>query len=167
MIQVYTGTGKGKTTAAFGLAVRAAGAGFRVYIGQFLKRGSYSELKAIKQLPQITIEQYGTGGFIRKTPGKREIEAARKGLELASKAIRGKRFKVIILDEFNVALRLRLFSCAEALELIKLAPKNTELVLTGRDADKTILKCADLVSEIREIKHYYRKGQKARRGIEF
>lgn len=167
MIQVYTGTGKGKTTAALGLALRAAGAGLRVYFGQFLKKGAYSETEGLKKLPLVTVTQFGTGAFIRAKPGEKERSAARKGLIAAGKAVSGGKYDVVILDEFNVALRLGLFGCADAMKLIRRVPDTVELVLTGRDAGKTVLKCADLVSEITEVKHYYRKGAKARKGIEF
>jgi len=167
MIQVYTGNGKGKTTAALGLALRAAGAGLRVYFGQFLKKGGYSEIAGLKKLSRVTVVQFGTGAFIRSKPGEKEIAAARKGLAAARTAATGGKFDVIILDEFNVALRLGLFNCKDAMELIRRIPDTVELILTGRDAQKTVLKCADLVSEITEVKHYYRTGKKARKGIEF
>ena len=167
MIQVYTGAGKGKTTAALGLALRAAGAGLRVYFGQFLKKGGYSEIAGLKKLPGVTVAQFGRNGFIRTAPEEKDIAAALKGLAAARKAVTCGKFNVVILDEFNVALRLGLFGCSDAMDLISRVPAEVELVLTGRDAEKTVLKCADLVSEVIEVKHYYRAGTKARKGIEY
>ena len=167
MIQVYTGNGKGKTTAALGLALRAAGAGLKVYIGQFAKGKYYSELNALKKIKNIKIEQFGRSYFIKREPNKRDIELARIGLERTRKIISIGIYDMVILDEINVALRLKLLKLEDVISLIKNASKKTELVLTGRNAHPEILKIADLVSEIKEVKHYYNKGVKARRGIEF
>lgn len=167
MIQVYTGNGKGKTTAALGLALRAAGAGLKVYIGQFAKGRNYSELKALKKLKNIKIEQFGSSCFIKKSPQRKDIELAKQGLEKIKKIISKKSYDIIILDEINIALNLRLLELKDVAGLIKKAPKKIELVLTGRYAPLKILKIADLVSEIKELKHYFKKGVKARKGIEF
>lgn len=167
MIQVYTGCGKGKTTAALGLALRAAGAGLKVYIGQFIKGELYSELKALKKIRNIKVEQFGRGCFIKRKVSEIDRELAKSGLEKIKVIIRKKKFNLIILDELNTALHLNLISLKEIVDLIKKAPKNIELVLTGRYAKSDIIRLADLVSEIKEIKHYYKKGVKARRGIEF
>jgi len=167
LIQVYTGCGKGKTTAALGLALRAAGAGFNVYICQFVKGRFYSELSALKKIKNIRIEQYGRRCFIKKRPEKTDIELACKGLEKAREAILGKKFRLIILDEINIALNLNLISLKEVIGLLKAAPKNKEIVLTGRYAPLQITNVADLVSQINEVKHYYKKGVAARKGIEF
>jgi len=143
-VQVYTGNGKGKTTAAFGLALRAAGAGLKVYIGQFLKKGEYSELNSINRFKDlIKVEQFG---------GK-EIIFSRE-------------YDVVILDEINVALYYRLLSEEDLINLIKNKPSDVELVLTGRYASSQIIKIADLVTEMRKIKHYFSKGVTARKGIE-
>ncbi|MCK9432805.1 MAG: cob(I)yrinic acid a,c-diamide adenosyltransferase [Candidatus Omnitrophica bacterium] len=167
MIQVYTGEGKGKTTAALGLALRASGAGMKVYIGQFIKGRFYSEIKALKKIPHIKIEQFGRGCFIRKKPGKADIEMAGSGLNRVREIIAGGKYKVIILDEINVALKLQLLPLSGLLELMKIVPAGTELVLTGRDAHPSVIRMADLVSRIKEVKHYFTRGIKARRGIEF
>ena len=167
MIQVYTGNGKGKTTSAWGLALRAAGAGLRVYIGQFIKGNNYSELEILKKIPRLTIEQYGKGCFIKHKPKQRDIDLACKGLERARKIIAKKNYDLIILDEINVALHFGLLKVNEVLNLLKSIPEDIELVLTGRWAHSEIIKLADLVSEIKDIKHYYKKGIKARKGIEF
>jgi cob(I)alamin adenosyltransferase len=167
LIQVYTGNGKGKTTAALGLALRAAGAGLKVFIGQFVKGRDYSELNSLKKIKNIKVEQFGRGCFIRKKLDRKDIELAKKGLEKIKKIISKTVCDVVILDEINVALKLKLIKLEDVIFLIKNTPKKTELILTGRYAYPKILKIADLVSEIKEVKHYYRKGVKARKGIEF
>jgi cob(I)alamin adenosyltransferase len=167
MIQVYTGNGKGKTTAALGLALRAAGAGLKVYMAQFLKGNCYSELKALKKFKNIRVEQFGKGCFIKKISTKRDIALAKKGLEKLKKIIFQRIYDVVILDEINIALHLKLLRLEEVAELIKNIPKQIELVLTGRYAHPRILEIADLVSRIKEVKHYFKKGLKARKGIEF
>lgn len=167
MIQVYTGNGKGKTTAALGLALRAAGAGFQVYVAQFIKGRHYSEHKSLKKIKNITLEQCGRGCFIKNQPGPKDIALAKAGLKKVGKAIAQKCYRLIILDEVNLALKLGLLDIEEVLDIIKKAPRKTELVLTGRYASPAILKIADLVSDIREVKHYYQKGIRARRGMEF
>ncbi len=167
MIQVYTGNGKGKTTAALGLALRAAGAGFRVYIIQFIKGRHYSELNSLKKIGNITLEQCGRGCFIKNKPQPRDFALAKAGLVKVKLAIAQKCYRLIILDEVNVALKLGILEIGEVLNIIKKAPRKTELVLTGRYAPPEILKIADLVSDIREVKHYYQKGVRGRRGMEF
>jgi cob(I)alamin adenosyltransferase len=166
MIQVYTGNGKGKTTAALGLSLRAAGAGLKVYIGQFIKKGNYCELKALKKIKNIKAEQFGRGCFIRKSPTKADRELAQKGFRRIKKIIEGKNYDVVILDEVNVALKVGLLDLRDLLKLLHSSPKKTELILTGRYAHPRVIKAADLVSEIKEVKHYYRKGTKSRIGIE-
>lgn len=167
MIQVYTGNGKGKTTAAFGLALRAAGAGLNVYIGQFTKGRGCSEHKALKRIKNIKLEQFGRNHFIRNKPLQIDVEFARQGVEKVKKIIASGKYQVIILDEINIALKFKLVRLKGVLDLIKLIPKNIELILTGRYAPAQLIKAADLVSRIEEIKHYYVQGVKARRGIEF
>ena len=167
MIQVYTGNGKGKTTAALGLSLRAAGAGLKVYICQFLKGRYCCELHSLKNLKNIEVEQYGAACFLRRAPQKKDIELAKRGLAAAKKAIASRRYALVVLDEINVALKLGLLSLAEVLDIIENTPKKIELVLTGRSAHPAVLKIADLVSEIKEKKHYYQKGVRARKGIEF
>jgi len=166
MIQVYTGNGKGKTTAALGLGLRAAGAGLKVYIGQFIKKGDYCEIKALKKIKNIKAEQFGRGCFIRNAPGKIDIELAQKGLAKIKKIIAARAYDVVILDEINVALKCGLLDLRSVLEILNRAPRKTELILTGRYAHPQVIRAADLVSEIKEVKHYYRKGMKSRIGIE-
>ena len=140
MIQVYTGNGKGKTTAALGLALRAAGAGLKVYIAQFVKGKFYSELNALKKIKNIKIEQYGRGCFIKKAPARQDIDLAKKGLEKIKKIIAKRICDLVILDEINVALKLRLLKLGEVINLIRKTPKIIELILTGRYAHPEILK---------------------------
>jgi len=166
LIQVYTGNGKGKTTAAFGLALRAAGAGLNVYIGQFAKGSGCSEHKALQKIKNIKLEQFGRECFIRDKPRQMDVEFARQGMEKVNKAVACRNYQVIILDEINIALKFKLVRLKEVLDLIRLTPKNIELVLTGRYAPAQVIKAADLVSQIREVKHYHRQGLKARKGIE-
>jgi cob(I)alamin adenosyltransferase len=167
LIQVYTGNGKGKSTAAFGLALRAAGAGYKVYICQFLKKGHYCEIASLKKLKNIKIEQFGATCFTRCSLQRKDVELAKKGLSAVKKAICSRRYSLIVLDEVNVALKMGLLSLAELLSILKKAPRRVELVLTGRSAHPEIIRIADLVSEIKEKKHYFKKGTPARKGIEF
>lgn len=166
-IQVYTGRGKGKTTAALGLALRAAGAGLRVYIGQFIKGRSYSENKALQKIKNIKMEQFGRGCFIKGQPKKKDKELVRKGLEKVKRVMAQGKYDMVILDEINVALKFGLLDLDEVVKLIENKPGGIEMVLTGRYAPAKILKLADLVTEMKEVKHYYKKGVPARKGIEF
>ena len=170
-IQVYTGSGKGKTTAALGLALRAAGHKQRVYIGQFLKGQMYGELLSAKQLsPYLTIEQFGRKGFIHvtKDPDKEDIQKAKRGLKRCLEAMLSLKYRIIILDEINVAVEWSLISLEEQLTLLELKPANVELIMTGRYAHPALLEKADLVTEMLEVKHYYgAEGVTARKGFEF
>lgn len=166
MIQVYTGNGKGKTTAALGLALRAAGANLKVYIGQFAKGCHYSELNSLAKIKNIKLEQFGSRCFIGKTPTGKDRALANKGFEKIRKIIFDKKYDVVILDEINIAVHFKLLDSEEVINLIRRVPKDIELILTGRYAHPKILKLADLISEIKEIRHYYKKGTTARKGIE-
>jgi cob(I)alamin adenosyltransferase len=166
-VQVYTGDGKGKTTAALGLALRAAGAGLRVFIAQFVKGMAYSELASLDRFADlVTVRQYGLCSFIRETPTPEDIAAAREGLREARAAVGSGRYDVVILDEANIATHFGLFAVDDLLEVVDLAAGNVEIVITGRRADPRVIERADLVTEMREVKHYYAKGVAARRGIE-
>ncbi|RJP28837.1 MAG: cob(I)yrinic acid a,c-diamide adenosyltransferase [Candidatus Omnitrophota bacterium] len=167
MIQVYTGNGKGKTTAALGLALRASGAGKKVYFCQFLKGRACSEIKALKKHKNIKVEQFGSRCFVCRQPSQKDIDFTKKGIDAVKKAVNKKCYDVIILDEINVAINLGLIRITDVLSCINNVPKDCEIILTGRYAHPKIIKAADLVSEIREVKHYYSKGKKARRGIEY
>ena len=167
-VQVYTGDGKGKTTAAFGLAFRAMGQGLRTYIGQFVKGRKCSELKASQLVqPYVIIEQYGQGRFLVGQAIPEEIQLAREGLERAKAAMFSGEYQIVILDEVITAYWLGLLSLKELLDLVELKPQGVELVLTGRGAPPELVARADLVTEMREVKHYYHSGILAREGIEF
>lgn len=166
-VHVYTGDGKGKTTAALGLSVRAAGAGLKVYIAQFIKMGVYSEIKALEKFSDlITVEQFGLGRFIIGKPLQEDIEVAGKGIAKVKSIMGLSEYDIIVLEEANVAAVCGLISVENILELISLKPDNVELIITGRGADPKVIEKADLVTEMKEIKHYYQNGVKARVGIE-
>jgi cob(I)alamin adenosyltransferase len=166
-VQVYTGDGKGKTTAALGLSLRAAGSGLKVFIGQFVKQGDYSEIKALSRFSdQITVEQFGQGRFIMGKPDPEDIALSQKGLARIKEILSTGEFQVIILDEANVAVKIGLISEIDIESLILAKPPEVELIITGRGATDRIMALADLVTEMRMIKHYYEKGVTARTGIE-
>jgi cob(I)alamin adenosyltransferase len=166
-IQIYTGDGKGKTTAAIGLAIRAAGYGMKTYIGQFMKGQHYGELTALHDHPCITIEQYGDVECVhREEITQKHIDQAQQGLKQAREAMHSHQYDIIILDEINVAVWFDLITTEDVIELLNERPKNVEFILTGRRAPKAFLEMADLVSDVKEIKHYYKQGVKARTGIE-
>jgi len=166
-VQVYTGNGKGKTTAAFGLALRAAGAGLPVFLAQFVKGKEYSEIHAVKRFEDlITLRQYGRGRFIRGKPSAEDVRAAKEGLAEIRDILRSGRYKIVILDEANIATFFKLISVDDLAALIDDRPEGVELVITGRNADPVIIDKADLVTEMKEVKHYYVDGVQGRRGIE-
>lgn len=166
-VQVYTGDGKGKTTAALGLSLRAAGAGLKVFIAQFIKMGDYSEVKALQRFSDlITVEQYGLGRFIKGKPSSGDIEAAKKGFEKVRAVLLEAQHDVVIMEEANVAVICDLFSVDDILGLIAIKPAHVELIITGRGADPRIVEKADLVTEMKSIKHNYDQGVEARIGIE-
>ena len=166
-VQVYTGQGKGKTTAALGLAMRVAGAGYNVFIGQFVKGQKYSELNSFSLISdQITIRQYGTTSFIYNGPSQHDIQLAKNGLCEIQQVLLAGQHKLVIMDEANIATFLGLFDVQDLIDIINIRPDHVELVITGRYADRQILELADLVTEMREVKHYYNVGVTARCGIE-
>jgi len=169
LVQVYTGNGKGKTSAAFGLALRAVGRGLRVFVIQFIKGGfDYGELYVIGKLPNLELKAFGRGKFIlEKPPGKEDMKLAEDALALAEKVVKNGECDIVVLDEVNVALDLGLIKLDRVLELVKSKPKHVELVLTGRNAPVELVKAADLVTEMLEVKHPYSKGFGARKGIEY
>lgn len=167
-VHVYTGNGKGKTTAAFGLALRASGAGLNVFVGQFIKGKAYNELVAIRKfLKNITVKQYGIGCFIISSPTQEDKEAARKGLDEMRDIIKSGKYKLVIMDEITIALYYELIDIKDVLNIIKNKPPGVELVLTGRYAPQELIEVADLVTEMKEVKHYYTAGIEARKGIEY
>ncbi len=167
-IHIYTGSGKGKTTAALGLALRAAGAGMRVFIAQFIKKRICGEHLALMRFAgEITVKQYGAGFLRRRAATAAEIAAAKEALAEIRAVIASGSYQVVILDEVFAAVSNKLISTEELLVILAEKPDETEIVLTGRDAGDEIVARADLVTEMREVKHYFRQGVKARRGIEF
>ena len=167
-IHVYTGPGKGKTTAALGLGLRAAGAGFKVHMIQFMKGRRYSELDALEKLPNFTVSQHGRDQFVSKeNPEQIDIDLAQEGFKHAKDIIRNGKYDMVILDELNVAVDYNLISLEDVIKLMKDKPEKLELVLTGRYAHPEISMLADVVTEMLEIKHPYQQGVIARKGIDF
>ena len=167
-IHVYTGFGKGKTTAALGLGLRAAGAGLKVHMIQFMKGRRYSEIDSIENLPNFTISQYGRDEFVSKEKPKQiDIDLAQEGFAHTKDVIKNTKYDMVILDEINVAVDYNLIPLDNVLKLIEEKPEKLELVLTGRDAHPELVKIADVVTEMLEIKHPYQEGVTARKGIDF
>ena len=169
LVQVYTGDGKGKSTAAFGLALRAMGRGLKVKVVQFLKGDTrYGEIIALKQFPAIDVVQFGSPEFVNPLhPREEDRQMARDALAHAREALLSEKYDIVIIDEIHVAAKLGLISVDDILGLIKDRPKRIELVLTGRDADPRVIEAADLVTQMTLIKHPYEKGISARYGIEY
>ncbi len=166
-LYVFTGNGKGKTTAALGLAIRAAGAGKRVFIAQFAKQGRYSEIEALNRLfDAITVEQFGTGRFVGRQPRPSDIEAAGKALARVKQVLAGKDYQMVIMDEAAVAVQLGLLAVDDLCEVAVNRPERMDLVITGRYAPERIVEQADVATEMKARKHYYQKGVQARVGIE-
>ncbi len=166
-IHFYTGNGKGKTTAALGLALRATGAGKKVFIAQFVKGMHYAELDALKRFPEIELKQYGLDCFIMNKPTQSDIDAAQKGLAEVSVIIAQNKFDLVILDEICIALFYHLFEIDQVLAVLRTKPVEMEIMLTGRYAAPELYEIADLVTEMTEIKHYNTNGIEARKGIEY
>lgn len=165
-IHVYTGDGKGKTTAAFGLAIRAHYAGKKVYIGQFVKDMKYNETKIQDELADIRIEQLGKGCFIENSPKEEDKEAALKALTKCGEILKSGEYDLVILDEITIAIYFKLFSTEELIKILRNRDDKVEVVITGRYAPIEIIEIADLVTDMKEVKHYYSKGVMAREGIE-
>jgi cob(I)alamin adenosyltransferase len=167
LIQIYTGSGKGKTTAALGLAMRAAGHGFRVAIVHFMKIWNYGEVKSLEKLG-IDLFRYGTTELIDpKNPSPVDFEQANEAIEKAEELVKTGNYDILILDEINVAVDFNLIPLMRVVNLLEKKPDNLELVITGRNCPKELIERADLVSVIDEMKHPYSKGLEARKGIEF
>ena len=169
LVQVYTGDGKGKTTAAIGLGIRAVGKGFKVFMVQFLKGRHYGEVETIKRLgDDFTLVQSGLDSFVKKgEPTAEDLRLAHEGLELARKAIMSGEYDIVILDEVNVAVELGVLTVDEVLPLVEGKPSTVELVLTGRYAPEEFCGKADLITEMKSVRHCYDKGVGMREGIEF
>jgi cob(I)alamin adenosyltransferase len=169
LVQVYTGNGKGKTTAALGAALRACGHGLKVWMIQFMKGSEeYGEVRIASQIPGFTLLQAGLPTFVdRRSPGDEDRRLAEEGWKKAWEILRANRHDIIILDEVNVAVDYGLVPLEDLIRFIEEKPKAVELILTGRDAHQEIMDRADLVSRIDEVKHHYQRGVAGRRGIEF
>ncbi|WP_028856824.1 cob(I)yrinic acid a,c-diamide adenosyltransferase [Psychrilyobacter atlanticus] len=166
-IQVYTGNGKGKTTASIGLMIRALGNDLRVYMGQFMKGQRYGELNTLEKLG-VTIERFGTENCVISPEHVTDLDLAKAkaGYKKVEEILLSKKYDLVVLDEICVSTYFNLITKDEVLYLMKIKPKETELVLTGRYAPKEVIEAADLVTEMKEIKHYYNCGVMARDGIE-
>ena len=166
-VHVLTGNGKGKTTSAIGLSVRAAGAGLKVYFAQFIKKGEYSEIRSLRRLDDlITVRQFGLGRFTNNNPEREDIIAAQNGLTEIKRVMAEETNDLMILDEANVAVKYGLLGVQDLINLITHKPYGMELVITGRYASPRVIELADMVTEMKPIKHYYLKGVPAREGIE-
>ena len=165
-IQVYTGNGKGKTTAALGITLRTICAGNKAFFGQFMKGQDYSEKKAVQFLPGLTMEQFGGACFVNGKPTEKDISDAKAGLARMKEILSSGDYDLVVFDEINTSLFFQLVSVEEVMAVLDLKPEKTEVILTGRYAPQEIMDRADLVTEMREIKHYYNAGVDARVGIE-
>jgi cob(I)alamin adenosyltransferase len=165
-IQVYTGNGKGKTTAALGITLRTICAGNKAFFGQFMKGQDYSEKKAVQFLPGLTMEQFGGPCFINGNPTEKDIADAKAGLERMREVLSSGQFDLVVFDEINTTLFFKLVTVEEVMSVLDLKPEKTEVILTGRYAPQEIIDRADLCTEMKEIKHYYNAGVDARVGIE-
>ncbi len=168
MVEVYTGDGRGKTTAAIGLAFRAAGRGLRVHIIQFMKGDpTYGEFKSCREHPLITIEQHGRKEFVNPNePTTVDLELGERAMERAREVLAAGEADVVILDELNVAIAFKVVKLRDALALVEMRKPHVELVITGRGAPRELIDRADLVTEMREVKHPFKKGVLARQGID-
>jgi len=168
ILLVITGPGKGKTTSAFGCALRAHGHGFSIAIIQFMKGRVYGELDTLRSLARVEVWQFGRNAFVDpKNPDPRDRELARQGLDKAWEIVRAGKHDLLILDEINVVTDFGLAPIEEVLALAKARPKWMDMIWTGRNAPAAMIELADTVSEVREIKHHYRKGIESRAGMEY
>jgi cob(I)alamin adenosyltransferase len=168
-VHIYTGNGKGKTTAALGQALRAAGSGLTIFIVMFMKDFSYNEIQTMKHLSEwISLEQYGNDAFVfrKQSPGNEDKKAAYLALKRAREAMLSAKYDIVIMDEVCVAIHFGLLKTQDVLSLLDEKPGQLELILTGRYCPPELFEKADLVTEMQEIKHYYQKGVTARKGIE-
>ena len=167
-VQIYTGDGKGKTTAALGLALRACGHGLKVFLAQFAKGRESGEHEALKRFQDLVeVRRYGRESFIGKKPEAEDIELCRAGFRQAREAAASGLYDLLILDEIGIALHYKMITLEEVLELVRGKPAALELVLTGSRIPRRLIELADLVTEMREVKHYHRRGVAARKGIEY
>lgn len=172
-LHVYTGSGKGKTTAAFGLAVRALCAGKNVYVGQFVKSMKYNETRieelfanADSSFGKITIEQFGRGCFINKDPEQVDIDLTVEGLDKCAEVMASGKYDVVILDEITIATWFKLLTPQQVIDALNKRAPQIEVVITGRRAPQELIDIADLVTDMQEVKHYYQQGVLSRNGID-
>ena len=165
-VHVYTGNGKGKTTAAFGLAVRALCAGYKVYIGQFVKSMKYNETKLTDHFKTLCVEQLGSGCYIQRKPDVVDIDMAQKALKHCAEILREGMYELVVLDELTIALHFELIRLEDVLAALANRAPHVEVVITGRYAPEALLDAADLVTEMKEVKHYYQQGVLSRNGID-
>ena len=166
-VQVYTGNGKGKTTAAFGLAIRACMAGKKVFIGKFMKSIQYNETRIAKFIDNLSIEQFGNGCLLTRAPSAVDKQHAQDGLARCAELLSSGEWDVVIFDEITIALHMELISIDELMQALENRDPKTEVVLTGRYAPKLLIAYADLVTDMQEVKHYYTtKGVLSRNGID-
>ena len=165
-VQLYTGNGKGKTSAAFGMALRAAMADKKVYVGQFVKSMKYSETRIEEFLDNITIHQFGRGCYLLRDVEEEDRQAAREGLQACRQALSSGAWDLVILDEVTIALRFNLFTTDELLHILEEKAEHTEVILTGRSAPQELIDRADLVTDMVEVKHYYMQGVLSRPGFD-
>jgi len=168
LIMVYTGDGKGKTTAAVGQAIRALGHGYRVFMIHFMKGRDYGEFLATDKMQNLTLVRAGRDDFVsRDNPDPIDVELAENGFAQAEKAVMSGEYNLVVLDEVNVALDYGLIEESRLLELLKNKPQHVAVVLTGRNASPELVKVADTVSEVLAIKHHYDTGADCCKGIEY
>lgn len=165
-IHIYTGDGKGKTTAAFGLAVRALCAGKSVFIGQFVKSMKYNETSITEKFDQIKIEQFGNGCMLTREAAEDDVRMAHEGLSRCEEILLSGEYELVVLDELTIALFLGLIELEQVLKLLQSKRPETEIVITGRYAPQELIDIADLVTDMREVKHYYTQGVLSRDGID-
>ncbi|MCP4366177.1 MAG: cob(I)yrinic acid a,c-diamide adenosyltransferase [Planctomycetes bacterium] len=166
-VQVYTGDGKGKTTAAMGQAIRALGHGQRVLVVQFLKGRPTGEIDILRGMDNVTVQRYGSSEFVCGDPTPEDMALAKEGFEKAVEAVMSGGYDLVILDEINILVNYKMLEVDQVLRLIKERPEGVELILTGRNAHPQVVDAADLVSEVRAVKHYYKEGVGARPGVEY
>ncbi len=168
LIMVYTGDGKGKTTAAVGQAIRALGHGYRVFMIHFMKGRDYGEFLATDKMQNLTLVRAGRDDFVSKdNPDPVDVELAKNGLEQAEKAVMSGDYNLVVLDEINVAVDYGLIEESKMIELLQNKPQHVAVILTGRNASPELVKLADTVSEVLAIKHHYDTGADCCKGIEY
>ncbi|UUX93273.1 cob(I)yrinic acid a,c-diamide adenosyltransferase [Methanoplanus endosymbiosus] len=166
-IHINTGDGKGKTTAALGLSIRTLISGGKVFFGQFIKKGNTAELSVPDYFENFTIEQFGEGFLLGRVPDDNDIRSAEEGLKKVAGILKGGEYDLVVMDEVNVAISKGLIKVEDVLSALDSKAGHVEVIMTGRNAPEELIERADLVTEMRKVKHYYDKGVKGREGIEY